>query len=164
MQLGRDGKWFMQMTAEYLQCAQLLLEQHRLVLEDDDPDDQIEVLEERFIILWDRLDDDQHKSLNGLSSDLAWLRRGGQNPPMGRKPEDVSKEDGFALVESERVGDWHSHLHAIRLCRVRYSPGEVAMRRASAYSELGLFEVAALFREFAGNCGEPKWNFEANYG
>src|SRR6266852_7963618 len=79
------------MDAAFRESAELELRCHHLLLDGKENDPEILAAEDRMTALWEKLDENQRRSLNGMGSDLNWVRRKGEPPPRGRqKPEDVT--------------------------------------------------------------------------
>jgi len=134
---------------KYQKYAELLLARHQLLLDGKDGDSHTEDIEDRLTELWEKLDDAQQRSLNGVSSDLNWVRRRGALPPKSRKPEEITQADRDSLATAEAGKDGHGVLHYLRVC-APVEPGEaLARRRANAYAEIGFPQLASLFKDFA---------------
>jgi hypothetical protein len=133
----------------YRAFAELLLRRHRLLLEGNGDDAEIDEVEEGLSALWEKLTEGQRQSLNGVGSDLNWVRRGGSPPPKGRQREEVTEEDRRHLAEAESAKDWHAVLHYLRACAPEMDVANLASRRAAAYAGIGLPEYEAVCHEAA---------------
>ena len=131
----------------YREYAVLLLRHHELLTEGKEAD--AEPVEDQMTDLWEALDDGQRRSLKGVGSDLAWVRRGGAVTSRGPKAIDVTEMDRLRLSKAEGVNDWHAILHHLRVCAPVLSPGEIALSRATAYAGIGLPTLGQVFRDFA---------------
>jgi hypothetical protein len=136
--------------AAYRNYAELLLRRHGRFLDGRDEDPEMEQIEEDLSALWEKLDEAQRSSLNGMGSDLNWVRRQGTPPPRARPPEAVTEEDRRLLGDAESRKDWHAVLHYLRACAPVLAVGDLARRRVAAYSGVGLPEYADAFRGLAG--------------
>jgi hypothetical protein len=130
----------------YREYADLLLRRHHLLAEGKEDTAEAEAIDDRLTELWETLDEAQRSSLNGMSSDLHWVRRRGVSPPKGRKPEDVTQADREQLAQAETVKDWHAVLHHLRVCAPAMPPNLLAQLRAAAYGEIGLATFAGIFQ------------------
>src|SRR5437762_3383480 len=87
------------MDAVFRESAELELRCHYLLLEGKENTTESLAAEGRMTVLWEKLDDVQRRSLNGMGSDLNWVRRKGEPPPKGRKgPEEVTAAEQQELV------------------------------------------------------------------
>jgi hypothetical protein len=132
----------------YLEYANRLLQQHRLLADGNESSDETIAVEDEMTKLWEHLDSIQHKSLAGLSSDLNWVRRGGVPAPLGPRADDVSQESLLALDEATRASDWHRLLHLLRVCAPTFRTFDLARFRAETWSKLGQPLIASVFNEF----------------
>jgi len=132
----------------YLDYALLQLRRHYLLIDGKD-DDEMEQVEEELTALWENLSEAQRQSLNGMGSDLNWIRRGGELSSKGPTSTDVSEQDVADLDRAELTRDWHAILHYLRICAPILLPESVAHIRATCYHELGLDLVAKVFDNFA---------------
>src|SRR5262245_56526725 len=121
----------------YREYAGLLLRRHHLLLEGKDDDPQTEEVEDRLSVLWEQMDEEQRRSLNGVSSDLNWVRRGGLPAPKARTPEAVGPEEQDILAAAKAGSDWHAVLHHLRVCTPVIAPEDLARRRQEAYEAIG---------------------------
>ena len=124
--------------------ADLLLRLHSLLLADKEGDPKMDEVEDSLSIIWEKLSEAQRHSLNGMASDLNWMRRGGAPPPKGRKPEDGTDQERQLLAEAETRGDWPTALHYLRVCAPALDTQNLARRKAAAYAGLGLPVYAEL--------------------
>jgi hypothetical protein len=142
--------------AIYRNYAELLLRRHHHRLEGRDEDQETEQLEEDLSALWEKLDEAQQRSLNGMGSDLNWVRRRGTPPPRGRRAEGVTEEDRGLLADAESRKDWHAALHYLRVCAPVLPVEDLARRRAAAYAGVGLPAYADVCRGLAGHAADGR--------
>jgi hypothetical protein len=88
--------------------------------------------------LWPSFDETQRKSLNGMNSDLAWVRDRGELPPKGRRREEITAEDRARLAMARVLDEWHEFLHYLRICSAILPTNELAVFRGAAYGAIGL--------------------------
>lgn len=132
----------------FRESAELELRCHHLLLEGKENDPEIQAAEDRMTVLWEKLDEVQRRSLNGMGSDLNWVRRKCEPPPKGRKlPTEVTDEEQQELAAALFMLDWHRILHYLRLCAPRLSIAYLAQRRGTAYDGVGLHAYARVFHE-----------------
>jgi len=131
----------------YRSFAELLLRRHRLLSDESSDDAEIDALEDRMTALWEKLDESQRQSLNGLGSDLNWARRRGAAAPKARKAEEVSDTDRANLAAAEAAKDPHTTLHWLRVCSPAMELKDLAQRRRRAYTWAGLPQVADVVAE-----------------
>jgi hypothetical protein len=129
--------------------ADLLLRRHYLLLAGKEDDPETDDVENLLAIAWDKLNELQRHSLNGMASDLNWVRRRGTPPPQGRRPDEVLEGDRQLLAEAEQAKDWLAALHYLRVCAPVLDTEDLARRRAAAYTGLGLPTFAELCRHLA---------------
>lgn len=138
------------MNDAYHEYAGLLLRRHRLLEDSKDESPETEAVEERLTALWAGFDETQRQSLNGIASDLNWVRRHGQPAPKARRPEEVTGSEEKQLQRAEKGGDWHTALHLLRVCAPKLDDAaELARRRARALNGTGLKDLAGVFEELA---------------
>jgi tetratricopeptide (TPR) repeat protein len=133
----------------YRRYADLLLRHSHLLAERADDDAETEAVEEEMTRLWDHLDAVQRRSLSGLGSDLNWARKGGQLAPRGRRPEEVTLQDGQAVAEAWDRGDWHGFLHYVRVSSPAVPPFLLARQRGLAWRAIGFLQLASPFFDLA---------------
>jgi hypothetical protein len=133
--------------ATYRSFADLLLRRHRLLVEGNSDSPELDELEDDLTALWEKLDENQRQSLNGMGSDLNWARRRGAAAPKARKAEDVSEADRANLATAEAARDPHAVLHWLRACSSALEFKDLAQRRRRAYAAAGLPQVADIFNE-----------------
>jgi hypothetical protein len=133
----------------YLAYADALLKHFRLLSDGKDESAEIEQVEEEMSRLWERLDHLQRRSLSGIGSDLNWVRRGGQLPPLGRRSAEVSQLDESELHAVQAAGEWHSVLGHLRERAAITPKATLAAVRAQCYRRLGLDAIAEVFDDFA---------------
>jgi hypothetical protein len=131
----------------YRSFAELLLRRHRLLADETSDSAEIDALEDRMTALWEKLDESQRQSLNGLGSDLNWARRGGAAAPKARKAEEVSDTDRANLAAAEAAQDPHATLHWLRVCSPAMELKDLAQRRRRAYTLAGLPQVVDVVGE-----------------
>lgn len=134
------------MNAVFREYAELGLRRHHLLSEGKDESAEVLEAEERMDALWPRLDEVQRRSLNGMASDLNWIRRKGEPPPKGRKtPMEVSAEEQKELSAAIKAKEWHRILHYLRLCAPVFEVALLAREREIAYAAVGLPAYARVF-------------------
>src|SRR5258708_7515556 len=120
--------------AAFREYADLQLRRHYLLLEGKDNAPQTIAAEDRMDELWDKLDEVKRGSLNGMGSDLNWVRRKCEPPPKGRKtPEEVTPAEQQELVTAIGLNEWQKVLHYLRLCAPMYPVATLAYVRARVY-------------------------------
>jgi hypothetical protein len=110
-----------------------------------DDSDEVAEVEERLGALWESLDDAQRRSLNGMASDLNWLRRRGASPPKGRSESEVTDADLHELQAARDTEDWTAILHRLRVCAPALPADLVACQRGTCYGKLGYPQISAAF-------------------
>ena len=136
--------------AAFRESADLELRCHYLLLEGKENSPECLAAEDRMTVLWEKLDEVQRRSLNGMGSDLNWIRRNGEPPPKGRKtPEEVTSTELQDLEAALGSNEWHKALHYLRLCAATFVPRSLAALRGSAYDAIGLPSYANVFRDWA---------------
>jgi hypothetical protein len=132
--------------AVFREYAELQLRRHELLVAAKDDTREITQSEDRMDELWEQLDADQRQSLNGMASDLNWLRRNGEPPPNGRKlPEEVSEAERQALITALASKEWHHVLQLLRICAPTFTLANLALLRGKAYSALALLAYGNAF-------------------
>src|SRR5260370_20240212 len=97
--------------------AELQLRRHNLLQEGKENTPEASAIEDRMDVLWGKLDEDQRRNLNGMASDLNWVRRNGDPPPKGPKsPEEVAATEREKLVAAMESKEWHGLLPQLRVC------------------------------------------------
>jgi hypothetical protein len=140
------------MDAAFRESAELELRCLYLLLEGKENDTEVTAAEDRMTVLWEQLDEDQRRSLNGKGSDLSWVRRRGGPPPRGRKNvEDVTATERQELAAAMEAKDWPKVLHYLRLCAPDFSVVALANLRGKAYEDLGLRTYASVFYAMAAD-------------
>ena len=140
------------MDAAFRVSAELELRCHYLLLAGEENSPEILVAEGRMTVLWEKLDEVQRRSLNGMGSDLNWVRRKGEPPPKGRKgPEEVTDAEQQELAAAMSLKEWHKVLHFLRVCAPIFSIVKLAELRGRAYEELGLRVYASVFYGMAAD-------------
>ncbi len=130
--------------------ADLQLHRHYLLLEGTENELATEAMENRMDELWEKLDEVQRRSLNGMASDLNWVRRKGEPPPKGRKlPEEVTTTERKELVVAKELKDWHGFLHYLRICAPTIPLVHLAYLRGSTYDALGFPAYGSVFYQQA---------------
>jgi tetratricopeptide (TPR) repeat protein len=128
------------------------LRRHTLTVAGQEDADETVAAEDRMEKVWELLDDNQKRSLKGIGSDLAWVRRDGTAPPRGPKaPDDVGPAEQEGLVAAIGRKDWHLILHYLRLCAPLIPAPAIAQLRGHAYEALGLPAYASVFFEKASD-------------
>lgn len=131
--------------------AELQLRRHVLILEGEEAQ-PLDQLEDQMSELWENLDDISRQRLNGMASDLNWIRRKGQPAPKARPAEMVATEERKELLATRMQEDWPKFLHFLRICAPSIPTVNLAYLRAGAYDASGLPKYAAVFYEFAAEC------------
>jgi tetratricopeptide (TPR) repeat protein len=132
--------------AAFRESADLELRCHYLLLEGQEHAPEILAAEDRMTVLWEKLDEVQRRSLNGMGSDLNWIRRQCEPPPKGRKePKEVTATEQQELVAAIGSKDWHKTLHYLRLCAPMFPIVTLAYLRGRAYEAIGLSSYASVF-------------------
>src|SRR4051812_40968290 len=105
------------MDAVFHEFADLQLRHHFFLVEGKEDAPETVGLEDRMEELWTKLDATQRQSLNGMRSDLNWVRRNGDPAPKGRKsPDEVNETEQQNLVAAIGSRQWHRIMHYLRLC------------------------------------------------
>lgn len=133
--------------AAYREYAEKHVRRHFLLIDGKADGDEAVEIEERLAVLWDALDDTQRRSLNGMASDLNWLRRRGTPPPKGRTASEVTEVDLHDLQAAQDAQDWRAILHYLRVCAPTIPHDILADRRATCYRSIGFPEIAAAFAD-----------------
>jgi hypothetical protein len=139
--------------AAYREYAEKQIRRHFLLIEDKGDGDEADEIEARLAILWEGLDDAQRRSLNGIASDLNWLRRRGAAPPKGRAASEVTEADLCELQATQDAQDWHAILHYLRVCAPAVPQDLLAYSRATCYHKLDFPQIAAAFADLAMELG-----------
>ena len=143
--------------AAFRESAELELRCHHLLLDGKEDDPETLAAEDRMTGLWEKLDEVQRRSLNGMGSDLNWVRRKGEPPPKGRKlPTDVTDAEQQELASAIGAKEWHKVLHFLRLCAPRLSSSSLAHWRGIAYDAVGLPAYASVFQDLGWAIGPGK--------
>lgn len=137
-----------QIDEHYRRYTELLL-RHDELISQLEHGSELDSVESEMSELWDALDSIQQASVSGLSSDLNWLRRGGELAPRAKTAAQVSDAELEELSRARDAREWHKLLHCLRPCTAKISPFEVAFLRATAWKELGFAELSQKFRGFA---------------
>ncbi len=137
------------MNPEFYQFVILQLRRHRLFVAGNTDDPDADEIEDQMTVLWEKLDETQHQSVRGMSSDLNWIGRNGGTAPKGRQPGDVTHEDMLALLKSRSENEWHAVLHYLRLCTGAISPINLAYLRGQAYGAIALEGYSSAFYDQA---------------
>ncbi len=137
------------MNASYRKYAELQLRRHFLLIEGG-PDDDASLLEDQMETLWEMLDETQRMSLNGMASDLNWVRRDGEPAPKGPKTlTDVNQSDVNELVSAIHSKDWHKVLRLLRACVPTFLPAKLAYLRGTSYEAIQFLDYGSVFYERA---------------
>lgn len=129
--------------------ADLQFQRHGLLMSGKEQDPKFDQLEERMTELWEKFDAIQRESVNGMGSDLNWIRRKGQPPPKGRKAEEVTPGERQELVAARVRKEWHGFLHYMRICASTIPAVNLAYLRGNTYDAIGFPTYAIAFYEFA---------------
>jgi len=138
----------------YMEYAELLLRRHFILADDAKTSSALEEIDEQLTLIWERLDEVQRKSLNGIGSDLNWVRRHGKLAPKARKEEEVTSEDGKELTDALSNKQWNKLLHFLRVCSAHIPAEQLALMRARAFESLNLGTVANIFFAFANEMNQ----------
>ena len=134
------------MDTAFQEYARHLLVRHRLLCAGKGDSEEIADAEDAMEAIWPTFDEVQRRSLNGMASDLIWIRTNGAPPPKGRKTAaDVPEVDQKQLEAAMKAKQWHSILHYLRLCAPVFQAASLARERSVAYSAIGLDEYASEF-------------------
>jgi hypothetical protein len=133
----------------YMEYTEMLLRRHFILLNGAETSPELEGIDEQLTLIWDQLDESQRKSLNGMGSDLNWVRRRGKLAPKARKEREITTEDGKELNDALSNKQWNKLLYFLRVCSAQISAERMALMRAQAYENLNLERVASVFYEFA---------------
>jgi tetratricopeptide (TPR) repeat protein len=140
------------MDAAFRESVELELRCHYLLLEGKENTPECLAGEDRLTVLWENLDEVQRRSLNGMGSDLNWVRRHGEPPPKGRKqPDEVTPAEQQELVATIGSKEWHKTLHYLRLCAPMIPIVTLAYLRGRVYEAIGLPNYAGVFYEQAAD-------------
>lgn len=133
------------MSDDFRHYAELILD-HHFLLQRRKEDLATADVEDQMDAIWPRLGAVQQQSLNGMASDLNWIRRKGEPPPKGRKtPIEVGDQEQAALDAAMGARQWHSVLHYLRLCAPLFAGSSLAQERKNAYDAIGLPRYAQEF-------------------
>jgi hypothetical protein len=135
--------------AAYREYAEKQVRRHFLLIEGKGDSDEADQIEERLAVLWEDLDEAQRRSLNGIASDLNWLRRRGVPPPKGRAVSDVTEVELRELQTAQDAQDWHASLYHLRVCAPALPPDLLAHHRATRYQKLDFPQISAAFADLA---------------
>jgi tetratricopeptide (TPR) repeat protein len=136
--------------ASFREYADLQLRRHSLLLEGKENAAETLEAEEQMEELWEKLDETQRHSLNGMASDLNWIRRNGEPPSKGRKTrEEVTERESQELLAAMESKDWHALLNHLRVCAPTLPPVHLGYLRGTAYDALGFPGYARVFFEQA---------------
>jgi tetratricopeptide (TPR) repeat protein len=133
------------MDEAFRKYAELQLFRHRLLVGKKANQPETDEIEDELTELWGSLDETQRRSLNGMSSDLNWVRRGGELPPRGRRAEEITEEDRQRLNTAINLDEWHEVLHYLRVCAAILPRDTLALRRGQAYEAIHLPGYARVF-------------------
>lgn len=132
--------------------AELQLRRYFLLKDGKDDDPDMEDLEARLESLWEKLDETQHASLNGMGADLAWVRNGGAPAPRGRQAGVVTNTEIQELRSALNSKDWNRALYCLRVCATTFEHvGDLAHLRGKLYNAIGFPGYANVFFEFAAD-------------
>ncbi len=145
------------MDAAFRESAELELRCHCLLAEGKEGAPEILAAEDRMTVLWEKLDDVQRRSLNGMGSDLNWVRRKGEPAPNGRKTAvEVLPAEQQELAAAIGSNEWHKALHYLRLCAASVPIVTVASLRGRAYEAIDLPTYASVFYKLAADLDAGK--------
>jgi hypothetical protein len=142
--------------AAYREYADKQIRRHFLLVEDKGDSDEADEIEARLAVLWECMDDVQRRALNGIASDLNWLRRRGAPPPKGRAASEVTEAELHELQAAQDAQDWYAILHHLRVCAPAVPQDLLACSRATCYHKLDLPQIAAAFADIAMKLGRGK--------
>lgn len=135
--------------AEFRKYAALQMRRHKLLCENETA--ASDEIEDEMDSIWDALDPEQRRNLNGFAADLNWIRRQSQPPPKGRKLDEVTTNDHRELLAAREAKDWFKFLHFLRMCAIALPPMNVGYLRGVTYHALGFPEYALAFYEYAAD-------------
>jgi tetratricopeptide (TPR) repeat protein len=133
----------------FLEYADLQLRRQGLLMHAKEQEPEFDQIEDRMTELWEKFDAIQRQSVNGMASDLNWIRRKGQPPPKGRKADEVTASERQELLAARVSKEWHRFLHYMRICASVIPAVNLAYLRGNAYDAIGFHTYAAAFYEFA---------------
>lgn len=137
-----------QIDENYLGYARALLRQHQLFGGPAEESPDMDSVEDELTAYWQTLDQAQRGSLNGVGSDLNWIRRGGTPAPKSRPASEIHLSNYLVLCIASLSKKWHDTLHGLRVCSPILEPLSMALIRYKAYTELGLPEIGDVFAKF----------------
>lgn len=140
-------------TGKFEAYAASLLRFHLSSSEVEDEGQEVERIQERMEQLWPQLDADQQRQARGLSSDLNWMRRGGDQGPKAKTREQITPEELREFYRFNEAQDFGRMLPSLRICAAAVPPTFVAFARGTCYTRLGLPEVGYLFLRTAIRLG-----------
>ena len=138
--------------AAFREYAELELRCHFRLMEGKENDPETSLAEDRMTILWDELDEVPRRNLSGMGSDLNWVRRNCEPPPMGRKsPTEISDLEQQELLAAIRLKEWYKVLHYLRLCAPVFPEVTLAYLRGRIYEAIGMYAYASVFYRVAAD-------------
>lgn len=139
--------------AAYREYAEKQIRRHFLLTEDKRDSDEADEIEARLAVLWECMDDVQRRALNGIASDLNWLRRRGAPPPNGRAAGEVTEAELHELKAAQDAQDWYAILHHLRVCAPAVPQDLLACNRGTCCHKLDFPQIAAAFADMAMELG-----------
>jgi tetratricopeptide (TPR) repeat protein len=137
--------------AIFREYVELQLRRHNLLTEGKEKDPEFDQTEDKMTELWEKLDATQRLSVNGMASDLNWIRRKGQPPAKGRTVGEVNPAERHELLSARALEEWHKFLHYLRLCASIIPAASLAYLRGTTYDAVGLPAYATDFFELAAD-------------
>ena len=137
--------------ANFQEYVDLQLRRNGLLSGGKEQDPEFDSVEDKMADLWEKLDDIQRQSVNGMGSDLNWMRRKGQLGPKSHSPAKVTQDERKDLVTARQSSDWHGLLHYLRICAPAMSAANLAYLRGQAYDALDLPSYSVNFYELAAD-------------
>ena len=134
----------------FREYADLQLRRHNLLMYGKEQDTEFDQIEDRMTELWEKFDVTQRQSVNGMGSDLNWIRRKGQLPPKSHGAEEVTPAERQELLDARLLNEWHRFLYYLRVCSPTIPAANLAYLRGQAYDaidlpsySISLYELAA---------------------
>lgn len=137
----------------FREYVDIQLRRHSLILEGRTESAELQSLEDRMDALWEGLDENQRRSVRGMSSDLNWILRKGEPPAKGRPASEVTQEEQEELLTAQGLHEWHAVLHYLRICAATIPPARLAYFRGMAYWNIELPKYSTCFYKLAADLG-----------
>ncbi|HLX63460.1 MAG TPA: hypothetical protein VKX17_19475 [Planctomycetota bacterium] len=130
-------------SEQYQQYKKLLLKLHDLTVQERDQTDEADAVRDAMDAPGSKLTALEHQRVSGLSADLYMLL----NDEVKEPTDPSSTPNAFAKFWDAR--NWDAVLSILRKQNVVISDDELAHVRALCWEELGDYDVALLFAEYA---------------